>query len=592
MKYFLSFSSVLLLMFISKNEIKAQVPEYYYFDTLCHSVSTQIGIEPTDGYFYLWSPNFGMNNVTSSKPFFNLTNLSEFNYNEVYTLNVTDLFTNLIERHIFTITVRPVTYTSVPLLETSICVGDTVAIPFLSSWPENIPVNPPSFYQINLEDSVILFYPNQSTDYYLYTIDSINCVINQRNLNITIFEIETPSIGIDFTQFCVFDSIVVPLQLFPGNGIILGPGADTLGFFKPHEAGIGDHTIYYIFSNPGCQAIDSVEVSVFGNPEINFSLVPVVCKNDEPFLPDFATPSGGIYTVDGEIINFIDPSTLDVGIHTLGYTLFIGNNCMSSDSILFNVVNAPNKPTIDLSPNKPLCEGGIYELTSSFFTNYLWNTGDTTQSIMVDSSAFYFVDIISNIGCRRRSDTLFIQFVPPFNATLSSPFYTNGFNISTFQGQDGSIELNIDGGLAPFNLLWSNGNQNSFTLENLSEGEYFIFITDDSGCSDTLSIVLTGPAEPDPIDPIDNLPVIIPNGFTPNEDGLNDSFVIKNLELFMDNSLEIYNRYGNLVYQKDVYQNDWKGISNNGNRLPSGTYYYILKLNSELNINGFIDLRY
>jgi gliding motility-associated-like protein len=65
--------------------------------------------------------------------------------------------------------------------------------------------------------------------------------------------------------------------------------------------------------------------------------------------------------------------------------------------------------------------------------------------------------------------------------------------------------------------------------------------------------------------------IIIPNVFTPNGDQLNETFDIENLP---DNSsLIIYNRWGNVVYQSDNYQNNWKGENNS-----SAVYYYILTL--------------
>ncbi|THF53222.1 T9SS type B sorting domain-containing protein [Flavobacterium supellecticarium] len=74
--------------------------------------------------------------------------------------------------------------------------------------------------------------------------------------------------------------------------------------------------------------------------------------------------------------------------------------------------------------------------------------------------------------------------------------------------------------------------------------------------------------------------LVVYNEFTPNNDGANDVFTIKCAEHFPNNSLEIFNRYGNLVYKTRYYQNDWKGISNvngtfDGSVLPTGTYYYV-----------------
>jgi gliding motility-associated-like protein/uncharacterized repeat protein (TIGR01451 family) len=74
------------------------------------------------------------------------------------------------------------------------------------------------------------------------------------------------------------------------------------------------------------------------------------------------------------------------------------------------------------------------------------------------------------------------------------------------------------------------------------------------------------------------------NEFSPNGDGINETFVIDCIERFPNNRLEVYNRWGNLVFAADSYKNDWGGTSNgravvNGSQdLPVGTYYYILDL--------------
>ncbi|MGZ3864015.1 MAG: T9SS type B sorting domain-containing protein [Bacteroidia bacterium] len=71
------------------------------------------------------------------------------------------------------------------------------------------------------------------------------------------------------------------------------------------------------------------------------------------------------------------------------------------------------------------------------------------------------------------------------------------------------------------------------------------------------------------------------NTFTPNGDGSNDHFYIGNIEKFPDNVLEIYNRYGQKVYNKTGYQNDWDGKYLN-EELPAGTYFYVLDPKSPL----------
>ena len=65
------------------------------------------------------------------------------------------------------------------------------------------------------------------------------------------------------------------------------------------------------------------------------------------------------------------------------------------------------------------------------------------------------------------------------------------------------------------------------------------------------------------------------NSFTPNGDGANDVFYIGNINLYPNNTLQIYNRYGQLIYNETGYKNDWGG-SYLGTETPCGTYFYIL----------------
>ena len=76
--------------------------------------------------------------------------------------------------------------------------------------------------------------------------------------------------------------------------------------------------------------------------------------------------------------------------------------------------------------------------------------------------------------------------------------------------------------------------------------------------------------------------LIFPNGISPNNDGFNDVFVVQGLASFGQNTLEIFDRSGNIVYKIANYQNDWDGTANQqviGERvLPDGTYFYLLNV--------------
>jgi gliding motility-associated-like protein len=97
---------------------------------------------------------------------------------------------------------------------------------------------------------------------------------------------------------------------------------------------------------------------------------------------------------------------------------------------------------------------------------------------------------------------------------------------------------------------------------------------------------------------IDPLEFFIPEGFSPNNDGTNDRFMISGLN-GKTISLLIYNRWGNKVYVNGNYDNSWEGTANIGGtlgkgKLPQGTYYYIIEFlggNGE-SINGFVVLEY
>jgi gliding motility-associated-like protein len=84
--------------------------------------------------------------------------------------------------------------------------------------------------------------------------------------------------------------------------------------------------------------------------------------------------------------------------------------------------------------------------------------------------------------------------------------------------------------------------------------------------------------------------IAIYNAFSPNNDGNNDVFYIKNIELFPNSTLTIYNRWGNEVFATEAYQNDWTG-NFEGRALPDGTYYYVLEVKGKKTRSGYVELR-
>ena len=82
---------------------------------------------------------------------------------------------------------------------------------------------------------------------------------------------------------------------------------------------------------------------------------------------------------------------------------------------------------------------------------------------------------------------------------------------------------------------------------------------------------------------------LIPEGISPNNDGYNDRFELKGYDV---KSLKIYNRYGKLVFSTTNYNDSWEGESNDGDKLPVGTYFYHMIYDDNLEKTGWVYVNY
>lgn len=88
--------------------------------------------------------------------------------------------------------------------------------------------------------------------------------------------------------------------------------------------------------------------------------------------------------------------------------------------------------------------------------------------------------------------------------------------------------------------------------------------------------------------------LVIPNVITPNNDGFNDFWIIECIEHFPDNEIQVFNRWGQIIYQAYGYDNNWNGTwDKTKGDLPDGTYVYVINLNKsgeEKNITGSLTI--
>jgi gliding motility-associated-like protein len=123
------------------------------------------------------------------------------------------------------------------------------------------------------------------------------------------------------------------------------------------------------------------------------------------------------------------------------------------------------------------------------------------------------------------------------------------------------------------NFSWNFGDGNSSTSQNsvntfTTSGTYTVVLTASSGpciATATITIVVN-----------DGLTLEIPNVFTPNGDGSNDLFTIKSTGV-KEISLQIFNRWGEKLYEFTGPHASWDGLAPNSIKVPEGTYFYFVK---------------
>jgi gliding motility-associated-like protein len=134
---------------------------------------------------------------------------------------------------------------------------------------------------------------------------------------------------------------------------------------------------------------------------------------------------------------------------------------------------------------------------------------------------------------------------------------------------NGKIFTDVEGGIPPYNYLWSNG-EILESIEQLSLGEYSVTITDSHNCPMSTSEEVTRPV---------NGCIEIPNAFTPNGDNYNDLWIIQNSYLYPEIEVIVLNKEGYLVYENTGYTEAWDGKYNDHDAAP-GTYYYLVDLHN------------
>ena len=194
-------------------------------------------------------------------------------------------------------------------------------------------------------------------------------------------------------------------------------------------------------------------------------------------------------------------------------------------------------------------DGGVGPYT------YEWSNGFTTAAVSELCEDLYTVTITDSEG---------LTGVFDFNVVESAPIELSFTKTNT------SITVNVTGGTPPFTYQWNN--ENSDTTQTITvnqSGRFDVLVRDSEGCFATdgteTVIDLDGMCS--------NVRAII----TPNSDGDNDNFVVRCDDTILNLRIQIFNRWGQLVFESDDYQNEWQGTNRRGESLPEGGYFYVLE---------------
>jgi large repetitive protein len=258
---------------------------------------------------------------------------------------------------------------------------------------------------------------------------------------------------------------------------------------------------------------------------------------------------------------------LPAGTYTV--TVTDDNGCTASKDVIIS------QPAVDMAvsitQDNVLCAGGATGSATALITGglapftYSWDTpSEQTKETATDLSAGnYSITVTDSYGCIKTGS---VTITEPQSLSIESSTAA----ASCPDSQDGSITLLITGGTGPCITLWSDGTATQ-NRAGVWPGRYGVIVTDHNNCakSAVIDVDYTWSFNC----------VVIPQVITPNNDGFNDEWRIKNIDLYPNAEVRVFNRWGKLVFStRNLSDNPWDGRLN-GKLVPTDSYHYILYLN-------------
>ena len=393
--------------------------------------------------------------------------------------------------------------------------------------------------------------------------------IGPHSINFNVVDNGVPAQSINFSILVEVDTlsipppvIVGPDSICPGDSAILTAGSNfesyTWNFGSTDSIVQVPGGLYYFFAeHQGCIAYsDTLAIFAVHPPIPDIFGGPVLCDNSSLTLT--TTPGYESYLWSAGDTG-LSLTVTDTGFYTV--TAFDQYGCSGSDQIYI-------EPYLYTIPAGNQICGLSFTLTGTQSPGGYWTAySPSGYSVNINTSTS-----VLNPGFTFQNEgTYYLIYNDNFcgftDTSVANVMEYPSFTLQDYVGCVGEIATLTPlhtGSTSGLYYFWSNSANTSYI--NVAEsGIYTLTVANACGAAKDTSFVDIFPCELD-----------VPNILTLNNDGLNEVLFIESLEYF-NASLQIYNRWGNLVFSSDNYQNNWNGKNMNGNILTPGTYFYTLE---------------
>jgi len=370
-------------------------------------------------------------------------------------------------------------------------------------------------------------------------------------------------------NFTYVDSVEVVINQLPfvnlGRDTTLCPGTElTLNASSSGSLSYlwqdGSHQSTYQVTEPGtywvsvtnangCMSRDTIVVK-YSDIKVNLGNDTTLCTGTELTLNAYFSSAISYLWQDGS-----SQSTYRVtepGAYWVGVTN--ANGCISWDTI---VIRYDSIISVNLGNDTIICGNKSYTLSPGNFLTYLWQDGRNSPYFTVDHSGLYWVTVSGEGGCTG-SDTISVTFFDP-------PSINIGTDTTICPGE----VINLDPGRGYITYLWQDGStQQMYQVSNA--GKYWVEVFD-GNCTSSDTIIVSACTSPN---------IWVPNAFTPNSDGVNDSFYAIG-DNISDYEMIIYNRWGQAIFHANTLSDSWNGKFK-GKDCSAGVYFYIIFYKDDL----------